>query len=102
MSPDRGKSAENLVDLARSVLGGALEQLTQGLKNGRVAPGERGRGLVLEDRTLRLSASGFAALAKELPAWLERFNRKHGTARGKEYRLALALFPATDSGPRRR
>lgn len=89
---DGGRSTEELVDLARSVLGSALEQLTEGLEAGALVPGA-GRALILEDRELRLAAAGAAALAKELPAWLDDFARRHGSPRGAATRLVLAAFP---------
>jgi DNA-binding transcriptional ArsR family regulator len=94
LSPGRDRSLDGLADLARSVLGGALESLTAGLREGRVVPTRRGTGMVLEDRVLRLGADGFAALARELPAWLDEFARRHGRPRGRGYQVAIAAFPA--------
>lgn len=101
IAPDADRSADGLVDLARSVLGGALEALSRGLRAGRVAPSRPGRGMILEDRSLRLSRDGFQALARELPAWLDRFARQHGAARGAPYQLALAVFPGEGRRPGR-
>lgn len=93
MTPDRERSAANLIELARSVLGGTLNDLVQGLRRGRVAVGKRGRGLILEGRTLRLTAAGFEALARELPAWLDRFAERHRAPGRADYRVVLTAFP---------
>jgi DNA-binding transcriptional ArsR family regulator len=92
-APDRDRSIDDLVDLARSVLGGALEELTDGLRSGRVAPSRRGRGMLLEVRRLRLTADGLDALRAELPRWVDDFVRRHGSARGGAVHLAVAAFP---------
>jgi DNA-binding transcriptional ArsR family regulator len=88
-----GRSTEELERLARTVLGSALEELTEGLRKGQVE-GKPGQSLLLENREMRLSAKGRAALAKELPAWLDDFARRYASPRGGAYRLALAAFPA--------
>ena len=96
METERGQSVENLVKLSRSVLGGALEELTEGIRQGAVQPERPGKGLILQDRALQLPPAALADLARELPAWLEEFVRKHRTAkRSKAYRLALAVFPSS-------
>jgi DNA-binding transcriptional ArsR family regulator len=93
MDAGEGRSTESLVKLARSVLGGALEQLTEGLRSGAVRPGRSGRGLILQEQELNLTAAGFEALAKELPLWLDQFVRRHGKKRGKkDYRLVFAAW----------
>lgn len=94
LAPDPTRSTESFVELARSTLGGALNQLVDGLRSGRVVPARRGHGLLLETRNLRLSAAGFAALATELPRWLDDFTRRYGTTRGREFHVTLAGFPA--------
>lgn len=89
-----GRSAEDLIQLGRSVLGTALEELTEGIRSGQVSPGKAGRGVVLQEQFLRLSPQAFEALARELPAWLTGFERRHKSPRGISYRLAVAAFPA--------
>jgi DNA-binding transcriptional ArsR family regulator len=89
-------SSESVRSLARSVLGGALRELIDGVDAGRVVPAKRGRGLVLEGRQLRLPAAAFESLAKKLPAWLDGFARRQRGGRGGpggEYRIVLAAFP---------
>lgn len=98
--PDGG-TAEFLA-LAKGVLGGALEALTEGLGTGRITPGAAGRGLILQDRALRLSAAGFQALARELPLWLDEFCRRHRGKAPGSYRLAIAAFPDNDPPKPRR
>ena len=96
METESGQSVESLVNLSRSVLGSALDELTEGIRQGTVRPKQPGKGLILEDRSLELSSAGLAELARELPAWIEEFVRRHRTARGsRPYRLALAVFPST-------
>lgn len=94
MSPGPDQSAEELVALGRGILEAAREDLLEGFKAGRVRPGEKGRGLLLQDRLMRLSAEGFARLARELPALLDALEAKHGAPRGPALRLALAAFPS--------
>jgi len=84
--------------LVRGVLGGALEELGGGLADGRIDPRVKGHGLVLEDHTLRLSAAGFARLAKELPAWLDGFAKRHRAAKGASFRVVLAVYPRPADG----
>ncbi|HKP30180.1 MAG TPA: helix-turn-helix domain-containing protein [Gemmatimonadales bacterium] len=98
MEAEREDTAENLVRLSRSVLGGALDDLSEGIREGRVAPGKRGKGVVLQEQHVKLTAKGFAALARELPAWLAAFATSHATPRGQHYRVVIAAFP---SRPRR-
>lgn len=88
-----GRSSEDLIQLGRSVLGAALEELTEGIRSGQVSPGKRGRGVVLQEQILRLSPKAFEALSRELPAWLQGFERRYKAARGISYRLAIAVFP---------
>ena len=96
MESETSQSAESLVKLSRSVLGGALEELTRGIRQGAVQAGRSGKGLILEDRALQLSPAGLAELARELTQWLEEFARKHKASRGsRAYRLALAVFPSS-------
>jgi DNA-binding transcriptional ArsR family regulator len=98
MEAQRGNTAESLVRLSRSVLGGALEDLSEGIREGRVAPGKRGKGVVLQEQHLTLSAKGFAALARELPAWLAAFAKAHDSTRGQNYRIVIAAFPSKAPG----
>ena len=94
-----GRSTEELVGVARSVLGSALEELIEGLRTGRVAPGKPGQSMMLEDRHMRLTAEGRVARSKELSSWLDDFARRYGSPRGGAYRLALAAFPAGPTPP---
>ena len=95
MEAESGGSVESLVKLSRSVLGSALNELTEGIRQGAVRPKQPGKGLILEDRALQLSPAALAELARELPAWIEEFVREHRSARGsKPFRLALAVFPS--------
>lgn len=88
-------STKGLLELGRSVLGGALAELGHGLESGRVDPGTKGKGLVLESRLLVLSPAGFERLAKELPAWIDAFAKRHRSSDGAPIRLALGAFPAS-------
>jgi DNA-binding transcriptional ArsR family regulator len=103
IGPGRAHSGESMLSLARSVLGGALDDLIEGINTGRVRPSMRGRGLLLEGRRVKLSADGFETLAQELPKWIESFLARHRTTgTGEwEYRIALAAFPAAEKRPRR-
>jgi hypothetical protein len=93
MEAGQDRTPESLIKLVRSVLGGALQQLTEGIRTREVEPGRSGRGMILQEQELNLSAEGFEALAKELPVWLEEFVRRQGTKRGKNsYRLVLAAW----------
>lgn len=83
--------------MARGVLADTLRALDDGLAAGRVAPGNPGRGLVLQNRLLRLSTNGVRALARELPGWLDRFEQRHSTPRGRPFRLTAAAFPEVTS-----
>jgi len=87
-------ASQGFLGLARSVLGGALEELQEAFDSGSVEPGEQGRGLVLENRVLLLTPAGYARLAKELPAWLDAFAKRYRSASGAPIRLALGAFPA--------
>jgi DNA-binding transcriptional ArsR family regulator len=92
---DGGHSVEDLVKLSRSVLGTALEELTDGIRRGDVRPERPGKGVILQGRSLQLTPAGFEALARELPAWIEAFARRQKAARGGgRYRLAFAVFPS--------
>ena len=96
MESKGGESVEDLVKLSRSVLGSALDELIEGIRRGTVRPDTAGKGLMLQDRKLELSPAGMTALAKELPAFLEDFAKRHKSRRGKSrYRLVLAAFPST-------
>jgi DNA-binding transcriptional ArsR family regulator len=97
LAPDRDRSVEGLIELGRSVLGGALEELTTGLREGAIVPGRQGRGFILQNRHTKLSAKAFNQLAKELPEWLDRFVERHGSTRGTDCRIAIAAFPAPPS-----
>ena len=99
MDSGRAGTAESLVRLSRSVLGGALEELSEGIREGRVVPGKRGKGVVLQEQHLTLSAEGFEALARELPAWFAAFAKAHGAPRGQRYRIAIAAFPSKTGRP---
>jgi DNA-binding transcriptional ArsR family regulator len=93
MEAGQDRTPESLIKLVRSVLGGALQQLTEGIRNREVEPGRSGRGMILQEQELNLSAKGFEALAKELPVWLEEFVRRQGKKRGKTgYRLVFAAW----------
>lgn len=81
-----------LLELTRAVLGGALESITEELHAGRIRPGNA-MGLLLEERAPRLSPAGWAALKKELPAWLDTFAQRHGSPRGLPCQLVFAAFP---------
>ncbi len=96
--PGRARSGESILPLARSVLGGALEDLIEGINTGRVLPSKRGCGLLLQGRRIRLSADGFEALAEELPKWLEDFLGRYRTTGAGEYRIVFAAFPAARRG----
>ncbi len=95
LSPRDPSGGERVLPLVRSVLGGALDEVVDGIKSGRVEPSKRGKGLVLESRTLRLSTGGFQSLADEFPAWIASFQRRHRSARSAPYRLVFAAFPKT-------
>jgi DNA-binding transcriptional ArsR family regulator len=94
MNPDPSQSKESLLSLARSVLGAAFDELVDGINAGRVRPSRAGSSLVLEHRRLALSPAGIAALARELPAWMEGFERRHPPSRRADYRVVFAAFPA--------
>lgn len=94
LSPGPDGATEELLAMSRGVLGGALESVVTGLRTGAIRPGTPGRGLLLQDRGLRLSVEGFQALATELPEFLDDFARRHKTRGGASYRLAAALFPS--------
>jgi DNA-binding transcriptional ArsR family regulator len=101
METEGGQSVESLVKLSRSVLGSALEELTEGIRQGTVQPERPGKGVILQDRALELPPAALAELARELPKWIEEFAKKHQAApRTKTYRLALAVFPSTKSSGR--
>ncbi|MDX2060241.1 MAG: helix-turn-helix domain-containing protein [Gemmatimonadales bacterium] len=102
MTPGPDGGAAEMLALGKGILGGALEALTDGLAAGRIVPGRPGLGLILQDRTVRMSAAAFQALAEELPAWLDEFSRRHRTPRGAPYRVVIASFPASDPPPHRR
>ncbi len=93
LGPGQSRSSQSLLPLARAVLGGALDDLIEGINSGRVRPSVRGHGLLLEGQRIRLSPDGFETLAKELPKWLENFLADHPTNNAGEYRLVLAAFP---------
>lgn len=57
-----------------------------------VADGKRGKELILEHQTLRLTGAGLEALARELPAWLDRFAERHRSPGSAKYRIALTGF----------
>ena len=100
MEAEGGESVEDLIKLGRSVLGTALDQLIAEIREGAVRPGTAGKELMLQDRTLLLSPAGMAALAKELPVFLDEFAKRHKPARGRlQYRLVLAAFPSAARGP---
>ena len=94
MGPGNARSGESMLSLARSVLGGALEDLIEGINSGRVRPSTRGHGLLLEGQRVRISKNGFEALAVELPKWFERFFARYPTTSAGEYRFVFAAFPA--------
>lgn len=95
MESDSGRSVEDLVKLSRSVLGTALEELTDAIRRGEVRPERPGKGVILQDRVLELTPAGFEALARELRGWIEAFARRQKPARGgRRYRLAFAVFPS--------
>jgi DNA-binding transcriptional ArsR family regulator len=94
MNPDPSQSKESLLSIARSVLGAAFDELVDAINAGRVRPSKSGSGLVLEHRRLALSAAGVAALARELPSWMDGFARRYPAGRRAEYRLVFAAFPA--------
>ena len=101
IGPGRARSGESMLSLARSVLGGALDDLIEGIKAGRVSPSKRGGGLLLEGRRFSLSADGFEALTEELPKWLENFLVRHRPTGAGEYRIVFAAFPAAGRRARR-
>lgn len=94
-APDADAASSNatLEELARTVLVGGFETLVDGLRSGRVDPGAAGRGVLLQNRMLRITPAGFEALTRELPAWLDAFARRHRAPGSGGFRLALALFP---------
>jgi DNA-binding transcriptional ArsR family regulator len=94
MNPDPSQSKDSLLSLARSVLGAAFDELVDAINAGRVRPSKSGSGLVLEHRRMSLSHAGVAALAQELPAWMDGFARRYPGGRRAEYRLVFAAFPA--------
>jgi len=96
MGPGPDQSAEELLALGRGILVGASNDLVEGFRTGRIRPGEQGRGLLLQDRLMRISAAGFERLARELPALLDAIEEEQGVARGPALRLALAAFPSGD------
>ncbi|MBX3146087.1 MAG: winged helix-turn-helix transcriptional regulator [Gemmatimonadales bacterium] len=88
-----GATSASFEELARTVLVGGFESLVEGLRTGRVDPGVASRGVLLQNRMLRITPAGFEALTRELPAWLDDFARRHRAAGSGGFRLALALFP---------
>lgn len=101
IGPGRAHSGESMLSLARSVLGGALDELIEGINTGKVRASKRGQGLVLEGRRISLSAEGFEALAEELPKWLESYLARHRTTGARLYRIVFAAFPAAQKRARR-
>jgi len=95
MNPDPSQSKDSLLSIARSVLGAAFDELIDGINDGRVRPSKSGSSLVLEHRRLALSPTGVAALARELPAWMDGFARRYPAGRQADYRLVFAAFPAS-------
>ncbi len=91
---DPEASSASLEELARTVLVGGFDDLVAGLQSGRVDPAAAGRGVLLQNRRLRITQAGFDALVRELPAWLDEFSRRHRARGLGGFRLALALFPA--------
>ncbi|MHB1328200.1 MAG: ArsR/SmtB family transcription factor [Gemmatimonadales bacterium] len=92
--PDPSASSTSLEELARTVLVGAFDDLVEGLRSGRVDPGTAGRGVLLQNRRLRITQAGFDALVRELPLWLDQFARRHRASGLGGFRLALGVFPA--------
>lgn len=105
---DSVASSASLKELARTVLVGGFDDLVEGLRSGRVDPETAGRGVLLQNRRLRITQAGFDALVQELPLWLDQFARRHRAPGLGRFRLTLAVFPAGNeadgspsSGPKR-
>ncbi|MFN0179997.1 MAG: helix-turn-helix domain-containing protein [Gemmatimonadales bacterium] len=95
VAPGPDSAVQNLIAMSRGILGGALDAVVEGLEQTHIEPGKSGRGLILQDRTLRLSPAGFEALAAEFPAFLDEFAIRHRPRQGGDYRFVVAAFPST-------
>jgi DNA-binding transcriptional ArsR family regulator len=93
-SKQRQLSIETMVEVARSMLAGATDDLTEGVRSGSLDPAKPGRNFLIEGKTVLLYPEAFASLSAEVAAALNRAEARGGTGRKARYRFVVTAYPA--------
>ncbi len=92
-------SVETLLEMGRSILSSAAEELGEGVESGRIAPTVPGRGVFLHERPLLLTPEAFAEIARRIPTEVDAIAVKKTGGRRARYRMIMVAYPIAEPSP---
>ena len=94
-------SAETVLEMGRSILSTAADELGEGVDSGRIRPGVPGRGVLLHERSLALTPDAFAEIVRRIPGEVDAIAAAKSRGRRTSYRMIMVAYPIAEPRPSR-